>query len=193
MGVYSHYQALPADGTLLRLLWSDADLYRVYCCLVGEPCGPFDLLHADEADRLHLRERLAEAGIEGDDAIRHAVAVFYRELDRTREEAPGVERRALLVKHGYYFDAIEGLGTPAHPRLGERLIFGGAGLHQDLVPELDGGLSVISAEEVRAGAAFLAILDERVVAENPEAHREWLALFRAAAERSEVVVVGAFP
>jgi len=190
MGVYSHYQALPADGSLLRLLLADADLYQVYCHLVGEPSGPFDLLRFDEAELQGLHEQLAGLG---DGAIQRAVAVFYRELDRTREEASGVEHRALLVKHGYYFDAIEGMGTPTHPRLGERLIWPGTVLWPELVAQLDGGLSVISTEVVLAGAAFLAGLDERVIAEDPDAHRDWLALFHAAAERGEVVVVGAFP
>ncbi len=187
MSVYSHYQTLPSDGSLLRLLRTDANLYRVYGCLVGQPSGLFDLLHFDLADHQSLCERLADDGVEGDDEIRRAIAVFYREFDRTREVDSGVERRALLVKHGDFFDTIEGLDTLAHPHLGSRLIFGVA----DRVREGDDTLSLISVEEVRAGAVFLAGLDARVAAIDPDTHRSWLALLRAAAERGEVVVVGA--
>lgn len=192
MGVYSHYQALPADGSLLRLLRTDADLYRVYCSLVGKPSGPFTLLRFDEADHQRLCEHLAEAGIEEDDAIRRAVAVFYRELDRTREEAPGVESRGLLVKQGDLWVAIHGLGTPAHPHLGRWLVFGGEDIVAGgWVPGCEGELGLIASHQVHAGAAFMAALAQRVVSIDPDTHRSWLALFRAAAERDEVVVVGA--
>lgn len=144
MGIYLHYQAMPDDSRLARLLRTEQRFCAIYCEVIHRPAGPWD------TDRLPLdnfNETLADIAQNPTfGSLPKALQAYgdlRSELERAERSYPGLRRRAAYFKI-IDFDAklacgLAAAGNPDAERLDHSLVWGAG----RFAPEGFGGRDVI--------------------------------------------------
>jgi hypothetical protein len=191
MGVYVHYQAVPADGELFRRLRDDPQFCVLYKMLLHRPCGPFDTrrLDADEVEEL-LNDIAGEEVFGSRAAVDRMMAELHRELAAATIAHPGLEQRAVYIKSNCDFDrhlerALQAQGHPSAGTLVSDLIFGNVAFEWG-----DGELTYVPTATVAEAARWFGPIDPASFGRLGDDFRAFRDLYVAAAGWGEVVVAG---
>jgi hypothetical protein len=196
MGVYCHYQALPADSRLLARLRTEPRLYAFYAELVNRPCGPFNTSELDRGEFEDLLNDLARAEVFGSrPAAEGAVADFRAELAKAVASHPGLEGRTAYIKLDDAFEArladeLGRLGRHGASEEADRLMLGCEPLGPNLFPGEPPELQLVSAPVVAEAAGWLSRITPEVFGWLAEDYRSWQRVYQEAAQRGEAIVIG---
>jgi hypothetical protein len=208
MGVSVHYWAVPPSSALFRRLRVEKAFAVLMAYLFPYGRGVFYFF--DELDPEEREEVLQEvidsrAAVLGPEPeARRWIDEFRRELERTRLEFPGVERRRTsLEKTSRLVEErlsrqVKRVREDDAAEFVRRLMFGDGELGRDLGLGYDDVLGLISAPLVREGAELLdGLVAEALFARDGgweeyhlDSYQHWRQLFQEAAAVEDVLLVG---
>ncbi len=194
MGVYLHYQAMPDDSRLARLLRAERLLCVMYCEVIHRPAGPWDTVRLPLNDFDETLSSIADNPAFGSlGTAMQAYDDLRAELERAEREYPGLRRRAAYFKL-IDFDAqlargLAAAGRPDAEWLADSLVWG----TERFAPDGFGGRNV-TLQRVPSPLVADAAVQLRGV--GPEAFDwradDWAAfrgVYAEAAARGESIVI----
>jgi hypothetical protein len=180
MGVYCHYQAMPANSTLFRRLSTEEPFAVAYEHVLHRPSGPFEFL------------ALASGlGSLPDLAGEETFAALRTELCQALRDFPGIDHRSAYLKLSDDFDWIlieqlTRLGRPDAAVFTDNLRMGCAGLAGDST-----SLTLVPEPTVVEAARWLRRIGTRAfTAREAPDYLLWRHVYLEAAEKGEVIVIG---
>lgn len=222
MGSSTHYLAIPTDSSLYTALQTDLAFNTIMIELLpysGDLYTFFSTIDKEEREDIIDDILIRNQPVLGENP-QAKIDAFFAEIDRTRENYPGIEHRiAMLEKCDTDIESRliaaltkeESLAQKYDnvPELVKKMIRGDGVLHPDLshvdVPQVDRVrkswediLGLTSAPIVKQGAAILSLLSPRLLFptnQDPdtwqrENYIKWRKVYIAAAKNKEALLSG---
>jgi hypothetical protein len=206
MGVSVHYWAIPPQSRLYARLQEDRAFNALMASLFPYGGGIFRFSEIEPEGVEEILDDVVQrqrAALGPGPAARRRIAEFLAELERTRAEFPGIERRtAMLEKCSPEIEerlirALQHVRTDA-AELTRHVLFGDKELAAHLRQPGEDILGLVSLPVVREGAAALERLRPEELFPSGEGREEWYRdnylrwrqVYREAAEHAEELLVG---
>lgn len=197
-----HYWAIPPQSRLYARLQEDRAFYALMAYLFPHGFGIYWLPDMEPKEARVLVGDVVErrrSALGPPPEARRRVSEFLAEVERTRAEFPGIERRTAMLEKCW--SEVEEQLTQALQRvrpdaaeLTKKLLFGDKEFAPHLRQAGEDRLGLISQPLVREGAAFLERLKPEDLFPSDEWCRdnysEWREAYLAAAEHAEELVMG---
>jgi hypothetical protein len=206
MGVSVHYWAIPPQSRLYARLQEDRAFNTLMAYLFPYGCGIYRFSEIEREEAEETLDDVVErhrAALGPEPEARRRITEFLAELERTRAEFPGIERRtAMLEKCSSEVEerltqALQTVRTDA-AGFTRKVMFGDKLLAAHLRPPGEDTLGLVSLPVVREGAAALERLKPEELFPSGEGwgewHRDnyrwWRQAYLEAAEHAEEILVG---
>jgi hypothetical protein len=195
MGVYLHYQALPADSRLARRLRTERPVCLLYATLIHNPAGPYDAARLPAAERNNLLTGIANNPVFGSRAeVDRVYADLQAELARADDEFPGLRRRAAYFKISDDFEdrlarVLARAGRADAAELADELLMGTGPFAPEGFGTVEVSLRFVPPARAAEGAALLRAADPAVFAQHGDDWPAFRAVYAEAAARGEAVVI----
>ena len=196
MGVYCSYQAMPVQSQPFKWLQTEQHFCVMYGSVSHRPAGPYDIVRLPQPELDELLKGIAENAVFGSRGVVDRVYTEpLAELARAAEEFPGLPQRATYMQRNCHFDAAlararKRLGHPEPEQLVDSLVLPDNHLAPDDFSAPNITLHLVQPESVAEGAKWLQKIDPDSLGESEaEDFRPWRAVYVAAAEHGEAVVV----
>jgi hypothetical protein len=206
MSVCVHYWAIPPNSRLYARLQEDRAFNVLMVSLFPYGCGVYQFYTIEPEEKKEILDEIVErnhAALGSETEARQRIMEFLAELERTRVEFPGIERRAYMIEN--CSSEIEQRLTQAFQKeradaakLVQKVMFGDKLLAAHLRPPGEDILGLVSQPAVQEGAAALERLDPDAFFPSGEGWREWYRenyggwrqMYLETARHSEEILVG---
>ena len=169
MGVSVHYWAIPPQSRLYTRLQVDPAFNALMANLFRHGCGIYHFfeIEAEEVEEIldDVIQRFSES-LGPEPEARRRVAEFRAELERTRVEFPGIERRTYMVEKcssdiEQRLEQALRCGRPNEAKLTSKILYGDKLLAPNLRKPREAVLGLVSLPVVHEGARTLDRLKPR--------------------------------
>jgi hypothetical protein len=181
MGVCVHYWAIPPNSRLYARLQEDRAFNALMASLFPYGCGVYQFYTIESEEAEEILDDVVErnrAALGSKTEARQRIAEFLAELERTRAQFPGIERRAYMIEK--CSSDIEQRLTQAFQKertdaaeLVQKVMFGDKSLAAHLRQPGKDILGLVSRPIVREAAAALERLKPEELFPPDDGWKEW--------------------